>query len=194
MGALMWDLLGSVIRTFLMLRDLFGYVIPGGVLLASLNYAYGLDLAAKNHWPGGPTWLALLLLLVACYIAGHVLAAITFTFYSCIVDPIVQKICGKKIKTAEPSDVLFYSYVYPALFVEHDRRDTLMILRACVGLALLPDFWILSYPLNVLAGIAGVIMFASGYDSLRAVRTYKINTVKAGQEALAHKVPFLTRK
>ena len=190
----MWDLLGSVIRTFLLLRDLFGYVIPGGVLLASLTYAYGLDVAAKNPWPGGPTWLALLLLLVACYIAGHVLAAVAFTFYSWIVDPVVQELRGKKIETAKPSDVLFYSYVYPALFVEHDRRDTLMILRACVGLALLADFWILPSPLNDIAGLVGLIMFASGYDSWGAVRTYKINTVKAGQKALGHKVPFLARK
>lgn len=189
----MWDLLGSVIRTFLLLRDLFGYVIPGGALLGSLAYAYHLDASVK--WSEGrPFWLAVVLLVVACYVVGHLLAAVAFTFYSWIIDPLAASLSGKKIETAKTPDVLFYSYVYPALFVEHDRRDTLTILRAGVGLALLPNFWILPYPLNDIAALAGLIMFASGYDSWCAVRAYKINTVKAGQKALAEKVPFLARK
>jgi hypothetical protein len=56
----MWSFLGGLVKGFLLLRDFFGYVIPGAVLWAIVAYSSGaedlsqLPLNAGHHVAGKP--------------------------------------------------------------------------------------------------------------------------------------------
>ena len=77
--------LSELNKTFGLIRDVFGYALPGGVFLA-------IAVMAKRAGHGGfslsdvktavpfhiPAWLAFLALLAACYAIGDVLAAIAY--------------------------------------------------------------------------------------------------------------------
>lgn len=186
----MWDLLGSVSRTFLLLRDAFGYLIPGTVLLGSIVYAYGFGWAQKS-WPGGPEWLAVVAAIIGCYVTGHVLVIVGYTIYD-----IIGKLLGSRppAGAASEADLLFYRYVYPDLFIERDRRATINILRIGLAVALLADGWLLSPPLSYGTLVVGLLVLWNGYTGQRHVGGYSGATVKAGAKALAKRVPFVTRK
>jgi hypothetical protein len=78
-------LVGQINSTFMLVRDVFGYALPGGVFLA-----IGVIAKSSNH--GGfsldqvwdivpfpvPAWAVFLVLLAACYAAGSALAAIIY--------------------------------------------------------------------------------------------------------------------
>jgi len=78
-------LLGQINSTFMLVRDVFGYALPGGVFLAT-----GVIAKSSNH--GGfslkqvaeivpfpvPPWAVFLVLVAACYAAGSALAAIIY--------------------------------------------------------------------------------------------------------------------
>jgi uncharacterized protein YqgC (DUF456 family) len=76
----MWSLLGSLIGNFLLLRDLFGYAIPGAVLLAIADYIERPDLA-NLPLINDSVWIKLVAAVTASYVVGHVLAAIGYTLY-----------------------------------------------------------------------------------------------------------------
>src|SRR5262245_1745149 len=97
----MWEFLGSLVRAFLMLRDIFGYLVPGTVMLGSIVYVYEFDWA-KDSWPdGSPGWLAVAAAIVACYVVGQILVAIGYSIHS--IGKTVLKL--KSWKGASPADL-----------------------------------------------------------------------------------------
>jgi hypothetical protein len=189
----MWDFLGSVARTFLLFRDVFGYVIPGALLIGSA--AYGKKLGTLTQSWSGDNWLVIVIVLVACYVAGQILVSIgylvLFDFWK-LFQPRDKEL--EKIHAKKDADLLFYRYVYPDLFIERDRRDTIDILRIGLAVALVAGFWLLPYPLDIGALILGAIMGYSGYTGAKHVGDFGDATIAAGGEALTKKVPFVTRK
>ena len=184
----MWDFLSSMIRSFLLLRDVVGYLIPGSLLLGSVIYRHGFDWATKS-WPGGPDWLAVVAAVIGCYATGQVLVAIGYTIYE-----IVGRFHKRSRAPASDQDVLLYRYVYPDLFIESDRRNTINILRIGIAVALVTDFWLLTPPLSYIALILGLLMLYNGYTGMIHIGAFSAATVNAGHAALKYKVPFVTRK
>ena len=79
---------------------------------------------------------------------------------------------------------LYYRRVYPQLFVELDRRDTLALLRTGMGASLFVGSWFL--PMSVRQGallIIGVVFLLSGYAGRRHVAFYRVATLRAALRA-----------
>src|ERR1700761_3029838 len=165
----MWSLLGSLISNFLLLRDLFGYAIPGAVLLAIADYIETPDLTLLP-FGNDSLWVKAVVLVTAAYVVGHVLAAVGYTFYA-----IVGLIPPLAMPPEEVGEISYFKYLYPSMFLESDRRETQTILRVTLAVALLaaaclPDETAcLRWPLAVF----GLFLLWNGYHSVRQVRYYK---------------------
>jgi hypothetical protein len=74
-------LLGELNKNFLLLRDVFGYAMPGSVFFAvGLTSGYlSVCRAQCLLWPyQPPAWVAFILGVVACYIVGTILAGTAY--------------------------------------------------------------------------------------------------------------------
>jgi hypothetical protein len=72
---------GQLNKTFMLVRDAFGYALPGGVFLA-IGLMYGRfnlwqvqSLLLPYHMP---VWMAFLAIVAACYAVGGVMAAVAY--------------------------------------------------------------------------------------------------------------------
>ena len=139
----MWRFLGSLVTGFLLLRDFFGYVIPGLAFIAMVG-----PLLSRNPMESviaSPNWISVIVLLGTSYLAGHVLAALGFIVlyperWRQEREPTGHGHHSRKrpehdAKSLE--EALYYRYVYPQLFTELDRRDTIQLLRIALSVALL---------------------------------------------------------
>src|SRR2546425_12547704 len=94
------DLLAGLIRGFVLLRDIFGYILPGFVfLLIGIHSGHmpGVEEFCKICGVEMPRWMAGLLLLVTSYVAGHFVVATVF-FLPDLVRRIRERIDKKKNK------------------------------------------------------------------------------------------------
>jgi len=163
----MWNFLSSVVSGFLLLRDFFGYLIPGMFLTGLLLYAGPLGMPDWYTLMAGPVnWVVVVGFVVASYIAGHVLAAVGYQVNNA-VGCFSKR--DKKMSTAQKTLFLYYQYLYPSLFIEHDRRDTIHTLRLGVTMALItgPTIALITGPWPLLAMqsprcLIFVILFAAG--------------------------------
>jgi hypothetical protein len=183
---MMWSLLGSLISSFLLLRDLFGYAIPGAVLLGSVDYFEKPDFS-NVPMIHESVWLEFVVAVTASYVVGHILAAIGYLPYD---------ICtGKRTfeaPTQQAKDALFYRYLYPSMFIDADRRETLTILRICLSVAiilvaLLPAF---PAPFRVLALVIGAFMLGNAYLSLAVAKRAGDAALEAAKAAKAANIPY----
>jgi len=71
----------ELVKSFLLLRDIFGYALPGAVFLGigvishRISFQQLSDLLQPYEMPG---WMALIFVLGACYVTGQILAAIAY--------------------------------------------------------------------------------------------------------------------
>ncbi len=191
----MWNFLAALVKNFLLLRDLFGYVIPGAVLVAFAVYAENPNL---SHLPlsDESIWVRAIFAITGSYVVGHVLAAIGYTLYE-LYDRL-----RPTSKTPRLEDVplyWYYRYVYPSMFIEVDRRDTLTILRVALGVALVIAgcFLVADYPAIAMPTVVrpavlviGLFMLVNGYGSRRAVVKYGHLVVEAAKTAEAKGIPI----
>jgi hypothetical protein len=194
-GIGMWKLLGSLINGFLLLRDFFGYVIPGSVLLAIVARCVGgLDF---SHLPlvADSIWVTAALAVTASYVIGQVLAAVGYSLYDGF-DHALQRLRRARTPAApapSPSEgnVLYYRYLYPSMFIEADRRETLTILRVGLSLAFLAGgFFPHSLVAQAVLIVAGLFMLWNGYTSRRRATAFRNATVDAARLAKANNIPF----
>lgn len=132
------DIAKSLIDTFLILRDVFAYALPGGLFLG-IDIISGrlslsrLDAYLSPYHP--PTWALAVLLIGACYIIGHVLIAIAYLrvdFWKLfhLNDPEWLADYPTEVNARD----LYLRHYFPEIFRELDRRETLaMLLYACVA-------------------------------------------------------------
>lgn len=121
----MWKFLGMLVGSFLLLRDFFGYLIPGLAFVALVSpLLFPTDPVAATI--ASPDWLPIIALVIAGYLAGHVLAAIGYKIF----DLVDGRLHAPATVDWKP---LYYRYLYPQIFTERDRQDTIHILR--IGLA-----------------------------------------------------------
>jgi hypothetical protein len=155
-----FKLVDTLMKTFVFLRDVFGYFIPGACLLGLVYY-------------GRLTWILhdkaintyqILAVLVAAYGLGQVLVALGYRsmdiakFFASLwfeggtpnqvaIEKERKKTpndCDETIKarlrqreTSGLADQLFGRAQFPPLFIERDRQDTIHITRIGVAVALI---------------------------------------------------------
>lgn len=198
-------LLAQLNKTFLVIRDVLGYALPGGVflgigLISKRITLFDLRNVLLPYQP--PAWAVLILLVAACYIVGEILASAAYMpiafrkrwqwqsqkqyLYPLSEQPAAFEVWRKanaaKVDllkdnpTEVTGDLLEIRMRHPELFVESDRRETLMLLGGSLAMALLGGslvFYVLKLrplPLFVLAGILVLLQFFTAPSHLRRVR------------------------
>ena len=187
-------LLADLVRGFILLRDLFGYVLPGAFfLLIGAQSGHLSSFADLSKIPGAEShpWMAVFLLLLLSYVLGHFLV-VTFYFIPDVIDLIKMVVRKWRRKEADAnkakhkSDYLRYHEEYPDIFIEYDRQSIIALLRqglaASLLLGLLVFYRLYSHPLRVMAA-AGVIMLINTYFGGRHIKELKKLTLKAAEDA-----------
>lgn len=179
----MWGIVGMLVSTFVLIRDLFVYLIPGAVLFgAMLVTGVPQDIvaanAAKVAFVPKPEWLKIVVLVAVCYVLGHALVALGYTV---LIDRF-------KRPTDVPSEPIYYRYRYPSLYFEAERRRIMSEFRfgLCISLVLSTIVMIWAgadWRLPVAAVVIVVIMFRSTVTAWAHVAKYDAATLSAGKTA-----------
>jgi len=205
-GADSWPgLLSELTKSFLILRDIFGYALPGamflsiGILCRRFSFRDIHSLLAPYD---PPLWAIFLVALGACYTAGHVMSQVAYIFYDTWKLPKAwQKVLGEPADqpqsevqdstphTQVPLELMVLREAHPALLTEFDRQSVMSQLRGSTGAAMLVGF-LLFYafptpPFGVLVGLAGAFMLAvfwfSGTPHIDDLRQ---RTIQAGMKTM----------
>jgi hypothetical protein len=167
-------LLGQLNKTFLLIRDIFGYALPGAVFLAIglISGRFSLvNLRSLLHPYEPPAWALFLFSIIACYAVGEILAS---TAYMPIalrkrwqwlqLKRYLYPPKGETPNDAQKAEIEKQIYIlqdnptevtgelleirrqHPEFFVESDRRETLMLLGGSMTVALLGG-WLVFYAL-----------------------------------------------
>ena len=208
--------LSELTKNFLILRDLFGYALPGAVFLAIGLFCRRFSLHDVQYFFEPykvPAWLGLILGLVACYTAGHVMAQLAYLpdnvkTYCRIRNAKADaqdknKADKNKAALAEKAEYKCLAPVlieiresHPALLTEYDRQSTISQFRGGVAAAMVLGsvvFYLIpvAQPIGVLVGIAGayqiIVFWATGTPH---VEELQCDTIAAGETVLnADKAP-----
>ena len=204
--------MSELTKNFLILRDIFGYALPGAVFLAIGLFCRRFSLHDVQYFFEPykvPAWLGLTLGLVACYTAGHVMAQLAYFPDNWKAWRKIMKAKadakGKHHKPPAQSrrDVRCLDPVlieiresHPALLTEYDRQSTISQFRGGVAAAMLLGFVVfylirVPLPIGVLVGIAGafqiLVFWATGTAHIEDL---KCDTITAGETVLnADKTP-----
>jgi hypothetical protein len=134
------EFLSELSKGFLILRDVFGYALPGAVFIGVGLICRRFSLRDLQYYVLNPyhppTWLAAILGLGVCYVIGHVMAAIAYFPYNFGKDDID---ISKKLILARGQ--------HPELLIELDRQSIMTMMRGASGVALIVGsicFWWLS--------------------------------------------------
>lgn len=179
----MWKLLNTLVSSFLLLRDFFGYLIPGGVIVAVLLNFGAADFVRQTA-SLLPAWGVVVVVVAGAYLAGHILVAIGFAIYG-----FVDTIFPRRQTLPSESELLYYRLIYPPLFAERDRRATINIMRIGVAIALLAGAWFFPWPIRAAALILGLLLLYNGYTGARHVMSYGAATLEAARKAERKRVP-----
>lgn len=193
------DLLRDLVRGFILLRDLFGYILPGafflliGSQLGTLSSFWNLSVipGVESH-----PWLVVFLLLLISYLVGIFLIAASYFPFDVVTlieiarekwkfsrlneeerkkrkkedEEKLQKIAKKEAR------LFRYRKQFPDIFIEQDRQSILALLRrglaASVILGLLVFRYSPRHPLRVLAAAAALMLFnaVSGYFYIKRLK------------------------
>lgn len=193
-------LLGELVRGFVLLRDVFGYVLPGAFfLMIGAQSGHLSSLVDVSKIPGGEShpWLLVLLLLVISYFVGHFLA-VTYYFVPDVTSHTRRGVL--KLKNAQPevnrekdkSDFLRYHKEFPDIFIEYDRQAVMGLMRsglaAALVLGLLVFYYWYMHPLRLLAA-AAMIMLVNSFTGYLHMNDLKELTLKAAQDTAKEKHP-----
>ena len=125
----MTDIVKYLFKTFALLRDLVGYLIPGLVFLALLD-PHGAW-AFANTSPG---WILAAAVLLASYAAAQLLAAAGYALLN-LFHP-EGSAADRETSAASRKDRFYYSTYYPDIFIEANRQDTIHLMRIAMSVAL----------------------------------------------------------
>ncbi len=154
--------LAELSKGFLILRDVFGYALPGAVFLSVGLLCRRFSLRDLQYYLLEPfklpAWLALFAGLGICYAVGHVMAALAYMRYNF---GNVTEVSVKLIQTRGQ---------HPELLIELDRQSTMTMMRGSTGVALLLGsilFWWLprTPPLGWMLSGAGILLLFVFYKS-----------------------------
>jgi hypothetical protein len=204
-------LLALLVRSFILLRDFFGYVLPGAFFLLIGAY-FNFDLARtelsthpslKDH-----LWLLILLFVGISYLLGHFIIATSYLSQDLRA---ITKVLTRKLKGKEPepttdaekgekeekeekekkhkqewADFLRYHQQFPEVFIEFDRQSILALLRrglaASLFLGVLVFRYLPTHPLRIMVA-AGAIMVLNTFAGRFHMQELWGTTLKAAKEA-----------
>jgi hypothetical protein len=190
--------LAQVNKAFDLVRDIFGYALPGGIFL-------GIGVLAHHAGKGGfsledvqsvlrpygvRAWAAVPLVIAVCYAVGDVLAATAYLPNSLFKWAfwMYERHSGKTLPplrggdwlhdnpTEVTGDLLEIRRSYPEYFSSLDRRETLTLLAGSTGVALLGGWYVFCCAqwgvckILVFGGAIVVTQFLTGLSHLRRVR------------------------
>jgi hypothetical protein len=183
------DIVKSLMDTFLVLRDIFGYALPGlvfvgiGVASGRLEVQRVHDLL-KPYDP--PMWVLAGLGIAACYVIGHLLASIAYLPIDVHkwfkrhnqdwLDEHPTEVCSKD---------LYFRHFYPELFKDMDRRETMGLLMystlAAMVLGGMIFYWLV-LPLRSTLILISAFVFVDGLTLMQHLTRVRKAIHKAGKE------------
>lgn len=195
----MWSVLGTLISGFLLIRDFFGYLLPGAVLFACAAFSIDVQRFAQDNfaevgWLPKSEWVIAVVVVGASYALGQLLASAGYL----VLDGLALLHPNKTETDQERNErlkkltarSLYFRYRYPALFVELDRRDTIAVFRTGLSMALLGAGCLMpDWPLRIGVLFIGVVMVGVSFRARKHVEWYTARTVAAGRRALAANLP-----
>jgi hypothetical protein len=188
-GATWADVVKSLMDTFQLLRDIFGYALPGlvfagiGVASGRIQLQHIHDLL-KPYDP--PMWVVAGLGIAACYVMGHLLACIAYL-------PIdIHKWIKRGNQDwldAHPTEVcatdLRWRHFYPEIFHDIDRRETMALLGystlAAMVLGWVVFYWLVFALPTALLVLSG-FLFVDGLTLMQHLARVRKSVHKAGKE------------
>lgn len=195
--------LSELTKSFLILRDIFGYALPGAVFLAigilSGNISlYGLRGYLQPYADKIPWWLALIVGIGACYTIGHLMAQIAYCLKNGWGLPWGSKTYGL-MKPEDPTpgepDLFNLREDHPVLLTEYDRQTVMTQLRGSTGAAMLagcavfyglPKYLPKAYSVWVLAMVGGAfLLLVFLFSALPHMEELAKRTSQAGKAAMA---------
>lgn len=195
------DLLLQLIRSFVLLRDIFGYLLPGAAFLLIGSVLGQLSMFGRLSWLGNEEshpWLFALVLAVISYVVGQFVVTTSYLPGDIprTVAEVWYKLSGKRPETNEEeaqdeADFLRLQAEFPEIYVEYDTQSIIALLRrglaASVVLATLVFYYLHAHPVPVIAGAGAIMLFnaLSGHFYLRTV--LKPKTLRAARGASAAK-------
>src|SRR5579863_9308929 len=144
--------LSELTKSFLILRDIFGYAIPGAVFLAIGVLCRRFSLSDVQYFLRPyqdkiPAWLIAIFAVGACYTIGHLMAQIAFFLKNGWGLPWGRKTYGL-MKADEPDlakdgpDLFNLREDHPVLLTEYDRQGVMTQLRGATGASMLTGYLI----------------------------------------------------
>jgi len=125
----MTDIFKYLLKSFVLLRDLVGYLIPGLVFLALIDPDRFWTLAGSN-----PGWIFVAVVLLASYVIAQLLAAVGYALLNLHFGK--PKGDSPETRLAALKDKLYYATYYPDVFIEANRQDTVHLMRIATSMAL----------------------------------------------------------
>jgi hypothetical protein len=200
-------LLGELNKNFLLLRDVFGYAMPGGVFFAVGLISGYLSICRAQCllWPYHPPgWVVFVLGVVACYITGNILAGTAYMpigvakYIVWMIDrhwaPFQPSHAVKEPPPGSWRDWLLHNPTevqkemleaglkHPSLLDTVERRETMVLLAGSTSAALLGG-WLLFYAWkpdpSCIFVLAGLILVIQFLTGLSHVRRVAKATVAA---------------
>jgi hypothetical protein len=186
-GASWADIVKTLLDTFQLLRDIFGYALPG-MVFAGIGVASGriqlqqIHDLFKPYDP--PIWLLTGLGIAACYVIGHLLACISYLRID------IWKLYHRRDKVLlqnHPTEVnpddLYWRHFYPELFHDLDRRETMALLMYST-LAAMVLGWLFFCVLHLKFGgtiiLLSAFVFADTLTTMAHLRRTREATHEAG--------------
>jgi hypothetical protein len=192
--------LSELTKNFLILRDIFGYALPGAVFLSIgvLSRRFSLSdvqYFLRPYQDKIPAWLIAILAVGACYTVGHLMAQIAYLLKNGWGLP-----WGRKTypfpKPKDPDqqndgpDLFNLREDHPVLLIEYDRQTVMTQLRGSTGAAMLVGFLIFYvFPtpsIGVMAGVSGAfLLLVFLFSALPHMEGLADRTCQAGKVAIA---------
>jgi hypothetical protein len=141
--------LSELTKNFLILRDIFGYALPGAIFLTvgvvwKSSFLDGTRDRLKDL--DSPAWLLIVVGLGVCYTIGHVMAGIAyFPFntwglpYRDPFNPLKRSLQKKDAEAAKTpfADLIALRETHPQLLIELERQSIMAQLRGSTGVGML---------------------------------------------------------
>ncbi len=193
----MADIVKYLFKSFILLRDLVGYLIPGLAFLALLDPSTASDFVASN-----PSWLAVIAVLLLAYAAAQVLAGAGYALLRKL-RPIHEP---ETLRAKRYKEFIYFSTAYPDIFIQSNREETVHMMRIGLSVALFfaGAFHLILFAVDVILGyetanvlsllfwiaclIAGALLYwncLEGDDYFRRIETAAIEAARMMEDAAA---------
>jgi hypothetical protein len=184
----MWaQILQQIINGFILLRDLFGYVLPGSTFFFLGIHSGFIKIDRVLFEQEIPAWGVVVFVIAFSYIVGHFLVAAGHAFQNITRDVLSlrrRKDAPRSNPLRNEVEILYYRRLYPELFKEVDRRSTLATFRTGLGASFLLGSWFYSFSsIHIALLLVGLVFLMAAYSGQKHVELYRLTTIRAALRA-----------